>query len=177
MAQLDTDHELVVSTFRFKIKCKRHQYTWQPRKEATILNSTQHHSFITTMKEAVAIGQDRNQEDDTVEAAWQSLFFFFSFFFSFFFLACYTHRANLVAHPQLVRGAHFPEIECWEPSAIYLETLMQGHLGGTGVDGRQLTAGRGEQRIFTRRQPSTCTKRCLAQCIGGLVVLENHHYH
>ena len=41
--QLDTDHELVVSTFCFKIKCKRHQNTWQPRKEAIILNSTQRH--------------------------------------------------------------------------------------------------------------------------------------
>ena len=31
---------------------------------------------------------------------------------------------------------------------------MEGHLGGTGVDGRQLTAGRGEQR--------TCTpKKCI----------------
>ena len=52
--QLDTDHELIVSTFRFKIKCKRHWNTWQPRKEATILNSTQHHSFIMNMKEALA---------------------------------------------------------------------------------------------------------------------------
>ena len=82
---------------------------------------------------------------------------------------------NLVAHPQLVRGAHFPEMECWEPSAISLETPMEGHLGVTGVDGRQLTEGRG-QRVCTQRQTSTCTKRCLAQCIGGLVVLENQHY-
>ena len=52
--------------------------------------------------------------------------------------------ANLVAHPQLMRGAHFPEMECWEPSAISLETRMEGHLGGTGVDGRQLTLGRGK---------------------------------
>ena len=44
--------------------------------------------------------------------------------------------ANLVAHPQLVRGAHFPEVECWEPSAISLEMPMEGHLGGTSVDGR-----------------------------------------
>ena len=85
--------------------------------------------------------------------------------------------ANLVAHPQLVRLTHFPEMECWEPSAISLETQMEGHLGGTGVDGRQLTAGRGEQRKCTQRQPSTCTKRCPAQCIGEFVVLENQHYH
>ena len=71
--QLDTDHELVVSTFQFKIKCKRHRNTWQPRKEATILNSIQHHSFITTVNEALAMKQDRNHEDDTVEAPWQSL--------------------------------------------------------------------------------------------------------
>ena len=44
--------------------------------------------------------------------------------------------ANLVAHPQLMRDAHFPEMEHWEPSAISLETPMEGHLGGTGVDGR-----------------------------------------
>ena len=50
--------------------------------------------------------------------------------------------ANLVAHPQLVRGAHFPEMECWELSAISLETPMEGHLGGTGVDGRQPTSGK-----------------------------------
>ena len=37
------------------------------------MNSTQHHSFITTMKVALAMGQDKNQEDDTVEASWQSL--------------------------------------------------------------------------------------------------------
>ena len=42
--------------------------------------------------------------------------------------------ANLVAHPQLVRGAHILEMECWEPSAISLEMLMEGHLGGTGID-------------------------------------------
>ena len=71
--QLDTDHELAVSTFRFKIECKRHWNTWQPRKQETILNSTQHHSFITTMKEALVMRQDRNQEDEIVEASWQSL--------------------------------------------------------------------------------------------------------
>ena len=71
--QLDTDHELVVSTFCFKIKCKRHWNTWQPRKEATILNSIQRHSFLTTMKEALAMKQDRNHEDDTEEASWQFL--------------------------------------------------------------------------------------------------------
>ena len=71
--QLDIDHELVVSTFCFKIKFKRHRNTWQPRKEATILNSTQCHSFIATMKEVLAMRQDRNQADDTVEASWQSL--------------------------------------------------------------------------------------------------------
>ena len=48
-----------------------------------------------------------------------------------------------MAHPQLVRGAHFPEMECWEPSAISLEMPMEGHLGGTGVDGRQLSSGKG----------------------------------
>ena len=51
--------------------------------------------------------------------------------------------ANLVVHPQLVRGAHFPEMECWEPSAISLETQMEGHLGGTGVDGKQLISEKG----------------------------------
>ena len=51
--------------------------------------------------------------------------------------------ANLVAYPQLVRGAHFPEVECWEPSAISLGMLMENHLGGTGVDGRQLTSRKG----------------------------------
>ena len=61
--------------------------------------------------------------------------------------------ANLVAHPQLVRGAHFPEMECWKPSAISLETLMEGHLGGTGIDGRQLTAGRGKQSIVPEGSP------------------------
>ena len=71
--QLDTDHELVVSTFLFKIKCKRHWNTWQPRKESTILNITQLHYFITTMKEALSMRQDNNQEDDIVEASRQSL--------------------------------------------------------------------------------------------------------
>ena len=71
--QIDTDHELVVSTFCFKIKYKRHRNTWQLRKEETILNSTQHHSFLTTMKEALVMRHDRNQEDNTVEASWQSL--------------------------------------------------------------------------------------------------------
>ena len=63
----------MVSTFCFKIKCKRHRNTWQPRKEVAILNGTQCHSFLTTMKKALAIGQDSNQEDNTVEASWQSL--------------------------------------------------------------------------------------------------------
>ena len=58
--------------------------------------------------------------------------------------------ANLVAHPQLVRGSTFPDMECWEPSAISLETPMEGHLGGTGVDGRQLTAGRGKQSMYLK---------------------------
>ena len=60
-------------------------------------------------------------------------------------------------------------MECWEPSAISLETTMEGHLDGTGVDGRQLTVGRGEQRICTQRQLSTCTKRCQAQCVGRFI--------
>ena len=34
--------------------------------------------------------------------------------------------ANLVAHPQLVMGAYFPEMEYWEPCAISLETPMEG---------------------------------------------------
>ena len=44
--------------------------------------------------------------------------------------------------PSTSEGSTFPEIECWEPSAISLETPMEGHLGGTGVDGRQLTSGK-----------------------------------
>ena len=79
--------------------------------------------------------------------------------------------ANLVAHPQLVRGAHFPEMECWEPSAISLETPMEGHLGDTGVDGRQLTENLYLKAALHLHQ------RCLAECIGGLVMLENQHYH
>ena len=62
--QLDNDHELVVSNFCFKIKCKRHWNAWRPRKEATILNSTQCNSLITTMKEALAMRQNKNQEND-----------------------------------------------------------------------------------------------------------------
>ena len=91
--------------------------------------------------------------------------------------------ANLVAHPQLVRGAHFPEMECWEPSAISLEMLMEGRPSRwhrcrwKAADCWKGGGGGGGQRICTQIQPSTCTKRCPAQCIGGLVMLENQHYH
>ena len=87
-----------------------------------------------------------------------------------------------MAHPLLVRGAHFPEMECWEPSAISLETPMEGHLGGTGVDGRQLTSGKGEgggsiEFVPEGSSPPAPKGAQLVQCIGGLVVLENQHYH
>ena len=37
------------------------------------MNSTQCHSFINTVNEALAMGQDKNQEDDTVDMSLQSL--------------------------------------------------------------------------------------------------------
>ena len=37
---------------------------------------------------------------------------------------------------KLMKGAHIPEMECWETSAISQEMLMEGHLGGTGVGTR-----------------------------------------
>ena len=56
-----------------------------------------------------------------------------------------------MTHPQLVKGAHFPEMECWEPSAISLETPMEGHLGGTGVDRKQLTSRkRGAKNLYLK---------------------------
>ena len=69
--------------------------------------------------------------------------------------------ANLVAQLQLVRGAHFPEMECWEPSAIYLKTQIEGHLGGSGVDRRQLISGKGGVKnlylkvVFHQHQKNT----------------------
>ena len=74
---------------------------------------------------------------------------------------------NLVADPQLVRGAYFPEMECWEPSAISLETPMEGHLGGTGVDGRQLTAGRGKQIIVPKGSPPPAPKGARFYALEG----------
>ena len=75
--------------------------------------------------------------------------------------------ANLVAHPQLVRGAHFPEMECWEPSASSLETPMEGHLGGTSVDGRQLTVGRGKQSIVPEGSPPPAPKGAQFNALEG----------
>ena len=35
---------------------------------------------------------------------------------------------------------------------------MEGHLGGTGVDGRQLTSGRGKQSIVPKDRPPPAPK-------------------
>ena len=49
---------------------------------------------------------------------------------------------------------------------------MEGHLGGTGVDGRQPTRGRGSKEFILEGIPAPSPSQ--AQCIGRLVMLETN---
>ena len=59
-------------------------------------------------------------------------------------------------------------MECWEPSAISLDTPMEGHLGGTGVDGRQLTSGRdGSKEFVPEDSPPPAPKGARLSALEG----------